>query len=200
MHAARDGDVKQLRDALGDLLYPMIVVKVREAVGLDALEAAGGGLGDARVACGRPPKADPNRDRTRVAEGTAYQQGLCDGPIRRGKGGGRAVFSCGTNVVYRRSSVEAIGGLPQDSITEDLRGSLLLLDRGFTSVYVPKVLADGLGPLDVRSYFSQQLRWGRGGLEILFKRRPYTRRMSLCQAVQYTLGVMYWLTRLPYLP
>jgi phosphoribosyl-ATP pyrophosphohydrolase len=37
--AARDGDAKQLRYELGDLLYHMLVVMVREGVSLDDLAA-----------------------------------------------------------------------------------------------------------------------------------------------------------------
>ncbi|HEX9093002.1 MAG TPA: glycosyltransferase [Coriobacteriia bacterium] len=165
----------------------------------DFLTSTIGAFADEKVAFVQTPQVYRNRDANRVAAGAHDQQGLFYGPIMRGKDGSHAVFSCGTNVVYRRSAIEAIGGLPEDSITEDLRASLLLLERGFTSVYVPKVLADGLGPLDVQSYFSQQLRWGRGGLEILFKRRPYSRRMSFGQALQYSLGFMYWFTGWAYL-
>jgi len=165
----------------------------------DFLESTVAAFDDERLAFVQTPQVYRNRDANRVAEGAHDQQGLFYGPIMRGKDGSGAVFSCGTNVVYRRSAVEAIGGVPEDSITEDLRASLLLLERGFTSAYVPRVLADGLGPLDVRSYFSQQLRWGRGGLEILFKRRPFTRRMRAGQALQYALGFMYWFTGWAYL-
>lgn len=165
----------------------------------DFLEATLGAFEDAKLAFVQTPQVYRNRDSNRVAEGAHDQQGLFYGPIMRGKDGAGAVFSCGTNVVYRRAAIEAIGGIPEDSITEDLRASLLLAKRGFTSLYVPKVLAEGLGPLDVQSYFSQQLRWGRGGLEILFKRRPYSFKLRFGQALQYSLGFMYWFTGWAYL-
>jgi len=165
----------------------------------DFLEATLGAFDEPKVAFVQTPQVYRNRGVNRVAAGAHDQQGLFYGPIMRGKNGTDAIFSCGTNVVYRRSAIEDIGGLPEDSITEDLRGSLLLLENGHTSVYVSRILADGLGPMDVRSFFSQQFRWGRGGLEILFKRRPYSRRMSLPQALQYTLGFIYWFTGWAYL-
>jgi cellulose synthase (UDP-forming) len=163
------------------------------------LEATLGAFVDHKVAFVQTPQAYRNRSTNRVAAGAHDQQALFYGPILRGKDGVGAVFSCGTNVVYRRSAISAIGGFPEDSITEDLRASLLLLDRGFKSVYVSKVLADGLGPLDVGGYFDQQLRWGRGGLEILFKRRAYSRQMSFSQRLQYSLGFLYWFTGWAYL-
>jgi len=163
------------------------------------LEATMGGFDDANVAFVQTPQVYRNRDVNRVAAGAHDQQALFYGPILRGKDGCGAVFSCGTNVVYRRSAIDAIGGLPEDSITEDLRGSLLLIEKGYSSVYVSKVLAEGLGPLDVQSYFTQQFRWGRGGLEILFKRRPYSRTLTLSQGLQYSLSFIYWFTGLAYL-
>ncbi|PKQ16546.1 MAG: hypothetical protein CVT67_03880 [Actinobacteria bacterium HGW-Actinobacteria-7] len=163
------------------------------------LEATMAAFDDPTVAFVQTPQVYHNRVENRVAAGAHDQQALFYGPILRGKDGCDAVFSCGTNVVYRRSAIDAIGGLPEDSITEDLRGSLLLIKQEYTSVYVSKVLAEGLGPLDVQSYFSQQFRWGRGGLEILFKRKPYSSKLSFRQGLQYSLSFIYWFTGWAYL-
>lgn len=165
----------------------------------DFLEATLGGFADPAIAFVQTPQVYRNSNENRVSAGANNQQGLFYGPILRGKNGSDAVFSCGTNVIFRRSAVEAIGGFPEDSITEDLRASILLIDKGYTSMYVSKILAEGLGPLDVDSYFNQQFRWGRGGLEILFKRRPFSSKMSLPQGFQYSLGFMYWFTGWAYL-
>lgn len=165
----------------------------------DFLEATLGAFEDPGIAFVQTPQVYRNRDSNRVASGAHDQQGLFYGPILRGKNGVGAVFCCGTNVVFRRSAIEAIGGIPEDSITEDLRTSLLLLKTGYRSMYVSRILADGLGPLDVGSYFNQQYRWGRGGLDILFRRRPFSARMSVAQVLQYSLGFWYWFTGLAYL-
>ena len=165
----------------------------------DFLEATVGGFADPAIAFVQTPQVYRNSDENRVSAGANNQQALFYGPILRGKDGSDAVFSCGTNVVFRRSAIKAIGGFPEDSITEDLRASLLLIDKGYKSMYVSRILAEGLGPLDVDSYFKQQFRWGRGGLEILFKRRPYSRKMSLAQGFQYSLGFIYWFTGWAYL-
>ena len=122
---------------------------------------------DPLVAYVQTPQSYGNRLENRVASGAHEQQALFYGPILRGKSSAGAVFSCGTNVVFRRAAIEDVGGIPEDSITEDLRISLMLIRRGWRSVYVPEVLAEGLGPLDVGSYFGQQRRWALGSLEIL---------------------------------
>jgi len=151
-----------------------------------------------RVAFVQTPQSYRNRFENRVAAGAHEQQALFYGPILRGKDSAHAVFSCGTNVVFRRVALEQIGGLPEDSITEDLRVSLILKKLRWTSVYVSEVLATGLGPVDVSGYFSQQLRWARGGLEILMRRLPFFSGIGGARGLQYGLSFLYWFTGIAY--
>ena len=150
------------------------------------------------VAFVQTPQSYSNRRQNRVAAGAHEQQALFYGPIMRGRNSADAVFACGTNIVYQRAALEAVGGMPEDSITEDLRVSLELLKAGYTSEYVPMVLAHGMGPLDVSGYFSQQLRWARGGLEIFLRHKPFFRGMRLRTRIQYSLSFLYWFTGFAY--
>jgi cellulose synthase (UDP-forming) len=160
----------------------------------DFLEKTMGVFLNRKVAFVQTPQSYYNRDTNRVSAGAHDQQELFYGPIMRGRNSCQAVFACGTNLVFRRSALEVIGGMPEDSITEDLRVSLLLLKAGYRSEYVSKVLAHGMGPLDVGGYFSQQLRWARGGLEILFRRKPFFKEMPIATRLQYALSFVYWFT------
>jgi cellulose synthase (UDP-forming) len=120
------------------------------------------------------------------------QQALFFGPISRGKDALGGMFCCGTNMVLRRSALGQIGGFPESSLTEDFEMSITLHERGYRSVYIPRVLARGLGPEDMASYVSQQHRWARGCLsalpKILKAHIPWRLR------VQYLLSAMYFLT------
>src|SRR5262249_41814993 len=111
-----------------------------------------------------------------------------------GKDGLGAIFCCGTNVVFRRSALEEVGGFSTDSITEDFELSVRLHEAGWRSVYVPEVLACGLGPEDMASYVSQQQRWARGCLgaipAVLRARLPWRLR------AQYLLSSTYFLSGL----
>ncbi len=158
------------------------------------LERTMGAFSDPNIGFVQTPQVYANRGLNRVAAGAHDQQGLFYGPILRGKNSTGSVFSCGTNVVFRRAAFDSIGGMPEDSITEDLRVSLLLLKKGYRSLYLPVVLARGIGPVDVGSFFSQQFRWARGGLEILFHRSPFFREMGVMTRIQYGLGFLYWFT------
>lgn len=144
------------------------------------------------VAYVQTPQYYANAGTNRIAEASWSQQSLFFGPIARGKDERGAMFCCGTNVVFRRSALDDIGGFPEDSVTEDFELSIELHERGWTSAYVPKVLASGLGPEDLASYVSQQHRWARGCVGALGRvaRSSLPWRLKL----QYLLSASYFLT------
>ena len=102
------------------------------------------------------------------------------------------MFCCGTNVVFRREALDAVGGFSLDSLTEDFELSVRMHEQGWTTRYVPEVVASGLGPEDMSSYVSQQLRWARGCLATL--PRVVGARLGLRLRLQYLLSAAYWLT------
>jgi cellulose synthase (UDP-forming) len=153
-------------------------------------------MADTRAAFAQAPQYYVNRHKTYLTEGAMDQQELFFGPICKGKDGLGAVFCCGTNMVIRRSAIDSIGGFREDSITEDAVTSLDLHERGWTSRYVGERLADGLAPEDLSAYISQQRRWARGNIEMLFKSDLFVRRMALSLRLQYAWSAMYYLTSL----
>lgn len=136
-----------------------------------------------------------------------FFQTLCPG-----KAALNACFICGTNVVIRAEALDEIGGLPQDSITEDFAASVLLHGR-WRSIYLPGVLATGLGPPDLPSYFAQQGRWAVGTFEVLRRHghrllwggdglTPAQRLQYLLSGTHYAVGltsVIFLLAPLLYL-
>ena len=135
-----------------------------------------------------------------VARWANDQQALFYRVLCPGKAALNAAFICGTNVVIRAAALDEIGGLPQDSVTEDFAASLLLHPR-WRSLFLPEVLARGLGPMDLKSYFAQQGRWATGTLGVL---RHHWRRLlpgepdglSLPQRLQYGLACTHYLSGL----
>ena len=121
-------------------------------------------MDDPQVAFVQTPQYYANTERSRIAAASWAQQALFFGAIARGKDGLDAVFCCGTNVLFRREAFESVGGFPTNSLTEDFELSIHLHEKGWSSVYVPDVLARGLGPEDTAAYVSQQQRWARGCL------------------------------------
>lgn len=166
------------------------------------LERTVGHFADPRVALVQTPQYYANARAEvageRAGSGTAVtdaawaQQALFFGVIARGKDGMGAMFCCGTNMVLRREALEAVGGFPEDSLTEDFQLSLRLHEAGWRTVYVSEVLASGLGPEDMASYVGQQHRWARGCISAI----PAVLRASLPWRVkaQYLLSASYFLS------
>ncbi|GAC1648403.1 MAG: hypothetical protein NVS4B12_16750 [Ktedonobacteraceae bacterium] len=125
------------------------------------------------------------------------QQSMFYNLLSPGKASLNAAFICGTNVVIRAVALDQIGGLPQDSVTEDFAASINL-HPFWHSVYLTDVLATGLGPLDVQSYLKQQSRWAMGTLGVfrthwrdILLPKKYGLRIE--QRVQYFLACTHYL-------
>ena len=152
---------------------------------------------EADVAVVQTPQYYSNADRNPVASAAWSQQALFFGVIARGKDALGAMFCCGTNVVFRRAALESVGGIPENSITEDFELSIHLQERGWRTVYLPEVLARGLGPEDMASYVSQQQRWSRGCLA--GATTAWRSRLPMTQKVQFLLSSLFFLTGWTYL-
>ena len=184
-----------LNNALGLTSAPYVAVLDCDHVPRpEFLARTTGYLDDFGVAFVQTPQYYANGESGPIAAAAAAQQNLFFGPIARGKDGLGAIFCCGTNVVFRRSALEEVGGFSEDSVTEDFELSVRLYEAGWRSVYVPEVLACGLGPEDMASYVSQQQRWARGCLGaiplVLRSRLPWRTRL------QYLLSSTYFLSGL----
>ena len=184
-----------LNNALGITSAPYVAVLDCDHVPRpEFLARTLGHLEDFGVAFVQTPQYYANGASGPIASAAAAQQNLFFGPIARGKDGLDAIFCCGTNVVFRRSALDEVGGFSEDSVTEDFELSVRLHEAGWKSVYVPEVLACGLGPEDMASYVSQQQRWARGCLGAI----PLVLRSKLPWRVrlQYLLSSTYFLSGL----
>lgn len=77
----------------------------------------------------------------------------------------------GCHNTHRVTALKQVGGFPAHD-AEDLFITLLYRSQGWRGVYVPKILARGLTPVDWASYIKQQLRWARSVLDIKFRIFP----------------------------
>ncbi|CAN5592539.1 hypothetical protein BH10ACT1_BH10ACT1_15330 [soil metagenome] len=80
------------------------------------------------------------------------------------------------------------GGIWIGSNSEDIWTSLELHRRGWRTVFLPKVLTQGLTPDTIGAFLKQQFRWASGGWEILLRAGVLReRRLTLSQKIQYLL-------------
>ena len=185
-----------INHALGVTSAPFVAILDCDHIpAKDFLRSMMGYFIDTDVAFVQSPQYYRNHTKSYVANAAWQQQTLFFGPICRGKDRVNALFMCGTNMVLRRQALDDVGGMKQDSITEDLMTSLYMHARGWRSVYVPRILAKGLAPEDLGSYWQQQYRWARGSLEVLLKHNPlFMRGLTWPQRVQYLASVTYYLS------
>jgi cellulose synthase (UDP-forming) len=133
---------------------------------------------------------------TTVARGAAYMQAVFYRFIQPGRNRFNAAFCVGTNVIFRRTAIDDVGGIYTDSKSEDVWTSLMLHEKGWRSIFIPTVLATGDAPETIEAYSKQQLRWATGGFEILLTHHPFGRKRSLTmdQRIQYLVTATFYLT------
>jgi cellulose synthase (UDP-forming) len=113
--------------------------------------------------------------------------------IQPGKNRWKAAFWCGTNAVVRTAAIAEIGGIADETVTEDMHTTIRLHRHGWQSIYHNEVLAHGLAARDATEYQAQRLRWGTGAMQILRLEHPFTRRgLSLSQRLAYAATILSW--------
>jgi cellulose synthase (UDP-forming) len=109
-------------------------------------------------------------------------------------------FCCGTSSVVRWTALEAIGGIPTDSVTEDLLVTLRLRKAGWGTAYLAEPLTEGLAPEGLGEYVTQRARWCLGAMQIM--RGPLGPFARNGLRWQERLGLLdtllYWVTTYPF--
>ena len=149
------------------------------------------------IAFVQSPQFYKNHTKNDITSASWEQQELFYGPIMSGKDSYNSAFICGTNVAIRKSVLTQIGGLIEDSVTEDFLTSVSIHQLGYHSLYISEVLSTGLAPEDLLSYYKQQHRWARGSLEVLFKENPFFKKgLTIKQKFQYFSSALYYINGL----
>jgi cellulose synthase (UDP-forming) len=103
---------------------------------------------------------------------------------------------CGTSSMVRIAAVQAIGGLPTESVTEDFLLTLRLGENGWRTVYLNEPLTEGLAPEGLQEYIVQRGRWCLGMMEIV--RNVYApwglHRLNLMERVSLLDSLLFWTT------
>ncbi|HUP87986.1 MAG TPA: glycosyltransferase [Longimicrobiales bacterium] len=161
-----------------------------------------GYFNDERVGFVQIVQAYYNQTRSFVARAAAEQTYTFYGPTQMGLFGHGAAVAIGANCTFRRTALESIGG-HGIGLAEDLITSIRLHAAGWRSVYVPEVLARGLVPEDLGSFYKQQLKWARGVYEVVFAEFPRLfSKLDMWQRLAYgAIGTyyLYGVTMLGYL-
>lgn len=141
---------------------------------------------------------DPFEKNLIVGKPMANEQDLFFRVIQPGLAKWNAAICAGTNFIIRRDPLVQIGGLPHNTVTEDMDLGLRLKNMGYIIRYHNKPLAVGLAPETFKDYLSQRLRWAAGTIQIfLFNRGAFFKKLTIPQKTFYLSGLIYYFFGFP---
>ncbi len=106
----------------------------------------------------------------------------------------KAAICAGTNLVYRRSAVEAAGGFARVPIGEDVHSGVKLWWAGYETRYVPLCLAKGVAPADFASLANQQTRWCRSSMLLMVDRHFQDAPFTWQQRTAFWAAFLYYMS------
>lgn len=108
---------------------------------------------------------------------------------------GAGTFWCGSTSVLRVAALRDVGGVAQETVTEDMHTTLKLQRLGWKTAYHHQNVAVGLAPSTPEQYLVQRRRWGMGAMQVMVRERLWRRQrwMSLRTQFEYLSGALWWL-------
>ncbi|HLD93454.1 MAG TPA: glycosyltransferase [Anaerolineales bacterium] len=116
-----------------------------------------------------------------------HEQTLFFRVIQPGKNHTNSAFWTGSPSVMRRKSLEDIGGVATETVTEDIHTSVRLHSKGWMSYFLNEVLAYGIAPQTIHAFLLQRLRWAQGTMQLYrSKDSPFWKRgLTWQQRISY---------------
>lgn len=188
---AKAGNINNaLRQAKGELC---VVMDPDHVPAPDFLDAIVPHFNDPETGFVQIVQAYSNLGDSLVAKGAAQQTFQFYGPIMATMNSYGTVLAIGANCTFRRAALDSIGGHAA-GLAEDMHTAMQLHAKGWKSVYVPAVLTRGLVPATLSAYYTQQLKWARGTLELLVTSYPRLfRHFTWRQRIHYgTIPLLYF--------
>ncbi|MEM1613492.1 MAG: cellulose synthase catalytic subunit, partial [Thermoplasmatales archaeon] len=122
---------------------------------------------DPSLALVQVPQYYSNLDTGVLANVANGQQFIFYEILTEGKSVVGSMFSCGTNVVYRKKALESVGYFDESSLVEDIATSVNMISKGWKTLYYNKKLLFGRAPVTMEGYVNQQYRWASGSLALI---------------------------------
>jgi len=149
---------------------------------------------DPSIAAVQTPQMYSNEENL-FAKGSRYLQTVFYRYLQPGRNLLDSSFCVGTNVIYRRGSLEAVGGIAEVHHSEDVFTTLKFLEHGQKVFFLDEPLAVGLGPASLIAFYNQQFRWARGGLTMMFQHNTLLNRtLQLDQRIQFFFSNFFYLS------
>lgn len=164
----------------------------------DFLERTVGFFRDPQVAMVQTPQNFFNVDAVQrnlgLERALEDEQRLFFRALQPGRDAFNAIVCHGTSWVGRRSALEAIGGIPVETITEDWATSIRLQAAGYRLLYLNEALSAGMSADTCGEFVEQRSRWAQGTIQALFApTNPLTiPGLDWRQRVLHASGILYY--------
>lgn len=120
------------------------------------------------------------------------------GLIQDGNDLWNATFFCGSCAVMRRASLDAVGGVAIETVTEDAHTALKMHRMGMTTAYISIPQAAGLATESLSIHVGQRVRWARGMAQIFRLDNPFFGKgLSFMQRLCYSNAMLHFFYGLP---
>lgn len=127
-----------------------------------------------------------------------HEQELFFQLVQVGKDIWNAAFFAGSAAMARRNAIDAVGGIPTQTIAEDCELTVYLHKEGFRTRYLSSPGIIGLNPESMSSYLIQQRRWACGSAQLLSLQNPiFMSGLTFPQKLCYTAGMLHFLYGIP---
>lgn len=158
------------------------------------LRACVGHFVDERLAFVQCPQAYRNEEESFFTRQYARQDAFFYDATMPSRNEADAVLFCGTMGIVRRRALDDAGGWSPDHVCEDAELSMRLFSRGWSALYVPRILGRGLAPRDFLAYRKQQHRWGFGNVRVArtHKRVLLDARLGPRRRMDFAVGLLHW--------
>jgi cellulose synthase (UDP-forming) len=127
-----------------------------------------------------------------TTRGSSEQSQVFQGPIQMGYyGWANSPMIIGSHAAYRMKHLQEIGGFAP-SRAEDHLDSLRFVQAGYRGVFVPKVLAEGLGPHNLSDFLAQEHQWAFSIAQVLFKFGRDKGLLTLRQRIVFLFSELWY--------
>ena len=186
------GNVNAWLDAHGSQYDFFVQFDIDHRPRPEYLDRVLGYFDDRQVAWVQAPSTYGNLENW-VARGAAEQELILQGPLQRGfYGHSETPFIIGSHCTYRMSAIRQIGGF-QPTRAEDHLDTIMLAAGSYRGVYVPEVIAVGLGPDSFETYLRQQFAWAVSMIQVLGTYTPrLVGQLPLGKALQFLFAETWY--------
>ncbi len=91
---------------------------------------------------------------------------------------------CGCSALLRRSTIDDVGGFPEETVTEDMHFAIKIYKKGYISCFHNEPLAYGIAPIRFVDFLRQRLRWGQGNMQVFREENVlFSSQLSFAQKI-----------------